>query len=175
MGVSIREYARGRGVSDTAVHKAIKQGRIIKEPDGTIDVERADRDWLANTVSSQLKSVPNAAIQDVITTLQENGQAVSSRGNTFLEAKTANEIIKAKTNKLRFKQLNGELLERDKVCAQVFQLARQERDAWTSWPARIASQMAAQLHVDAHTLQVTLEQAIREHLVELGDIALTVE
>ena len=38
MGISIRAYARHRGVSDTAVRKAIKTGRITKERDGSIDV-----------------------------------------------------------------------------------------------------------------------------------------
>ncbi|TCP01019.1 hypothetical protein EV676_1301, partial [Caldimonas thermodepolymerans] len=35
MGLSIRAYARHRGVSDTAVHKAIRTGRITPEADGT--------------------------------------------------------------------------------------------------------------------------------------------
>lgn len=45
MGISIRAYARHRGVTDSAVHKAIRTGRITPEADGTIDPERADRDW----------------------------------------------------------------------------------------------------------------------------------
>ena len=51
MGLSIRAYARHRGVSDTAVHKAIRAGRITPEADGTIDPERADRDWAKNSDS----------------------------------------------------------------------------------------------------------------------------
>jgi hypothetical protein len=49
MGISIRAYARHRGISDTAVHKAIRSGRITPEADGTIDAARADRDWARNT------------------------------------------------------------------------------------------------------------------------------
>ena len=49
MGLSIRAYARHRGVSDTAVHKAIRAGRITPEPDGTIDADRADREWARNS------------------------------------------------------------------------------------------------------------------------------
>ena len=44
MGISIRAYARHRGVTDTAVHKAIRTGRITPEADGTIDADRADAD-----------------------------------------------------------------------------------------------------------------------------------
>jgi len=43
MGISIRAYARHRGVSDAAVRKAIAAGRITPEADGTIDAERVDR------------------------------------------------------------------------------------------------------------------------------------
>ena len=37
MGLSIRAYARHRGVSHVAVKKAIDTGRISQLPDGTID------------------------------------------------------------------------------------------------------------------------------------------
>ena len=42
MGLSIRAYARHRGVSHVAVHKALKAGRIVAEADGTIDPDKAD-------------------------------------------------------------------------------------------------------------------------------------
>ena len=53
MGLSIRAYAQHRGVSHTAVAKAIKAGRISKEPDGTIDPAKADAQWVRNTLPSQ--------------------------------------------------------------------------------------------------------------------------
>jgi hypothetical protein len=42
MGVSRRSYAAQRGVSESAVCKAIVTGRITTLPDGTIDPARAD-------------------------------------------------------------------------------------------------------------------------------------
>ncbi len=172
MGISIREYARRRGVSDMAVRKAIKQGRIHKEADGTIDSERADKDWLTNTVSPQLKSVPKAALDAVSATLREDDKSTDASGNTYLEAKTANEIIKARINRLRYQQLKGELIARKLACDHVFQLGRQERDAWLTWPARVASQMAAET-VDlnqACQLQIVLERYVHEHLSALSEI-----
>ena len=38
-GVSVRECARQLGVSDTAIHKAIKAGRCERFADGSVDVE----------------------------------------------------------------------------------------------------------------------------------------
>jgi hypothetical protein len=49
MRLSIRAYASHRGVSDMAVHKAIRAGPIAPESHGTIDPARADRDWARHT------------------------------------------------------------------------------------------------------------------------------
>ncbi len=56
---------------------------------------------------------------------------------TFLQAETANEVLKAQERKLRLAKLKGELVERDRAVTLVFRLARQERDAWVTWPARV--------------------------------------
>lgn len=49
MKVSLREYARIRGVRLNAVQTAITSGRIHKTPDGKIDVDEANREWFMNT------------------------------------------------------------------------------------------------------------------------------
>ena len=53
MGLSIRAYARHRGVSHVAVKKAIDTGRISQLPDGTIDPVVADAQWAANTTPTR--------------------------------------------------------------------------------------------------------------------------
>lgn len=52
--VSIRAYARHRGVSQTAVQKALRSGRI-ELVDGGIDVAQADLDWARNTGLSRMQ------------------------------------------------------------------------------------------------------------------------
>ena len=42
--VSLREYARMRGVNLNAVQTALKSGRIHKTADGKIDVETANKE-----------------------------------------------------------------------------------------------------------------------------------
>jgi hypothetical protein len=54
--------------------------------------------------------------------------------------------------------------------AQVFRLARDERDAWVNWPARVAAIIAAELEVDPHQAHTVLERHVRNHLVELAEI-----
>jgi hypothetical protein len=174
MGMSIRAYGRHRGVSDAAVRKAIKAGRIQLELDGTIDAGKADAAWQINTDAAQqrgpaqVKPVPDAALDAVRDTLKENG-APSSGGTTYMQARTANEVLKAQTNRVRLQKLKGELIDRSKVMGHVFKLGRQERDAWLNWPARISAQMAADLAVDGHTMHVTLERYVRQHLSELAE------
>lgn len=177
MGVSLRAYARHRGVSDMAVRKAIKAGRISVEADGTVDIAKADAEWARNTDVAQQrkaasetprKAVPKAALDAVSDTLHESGTQVG--GNTFMQARAANEVLKAQTNRIKLQQLKNEVVDRAKALALVFKLARSERDAWINWPARVSSQMAAELNVDAHTLHVALENYVRQHLSELADI-----
>jgi len=200
MGISIRAYGRHRGVSEAAVRKAIRAGRITPEPDGTIDPAKADAEWTRNTDvaqqrgeqkrrvmeaqrtagESRRKAVPQAALNAVSETLSEHG--TSAGGTTYMQARAANEVLKAQTARIRLQQLKKELVDRSKALAHVFRLARQERDAWMSWPARVSAQMAAELsakivekpdggfEVDAHTLHVTLESHVREHLAALADL-----
>src|SRR4029450_2483472 len=47
MALSARAYARHRGVSHTAVQKALRAGRIVALPDGTIDPTVGDAAWNA--------------------------------------------------------------------------------------------------------------------------------
>ena len=174
MGISIRAYARHRGVTDTAVHKAIRTGRITPEADGTVNADRADADWARNTDSPKKGTSQRAASVVVREAQGEQTAALTgstgSGGTSLLQARTVNEVVKAQTNKVRLARLKGELVDRPQAIAHVFKLARSERDAWLNWPARVSAQMAAKLGVDAHAMHVALEAALREHLQELGDL-----
>ena len=191
MGLSRRAYAQHRGVSHTAVRKAIASGRITVEPDGTIDPAKADARWASQTdpakqrgeeavglgrdtaPAGQTKAVPKAALDAVQDTLRETGQeAPEGDGGqvSFLRARMANEVLKAQTARVRLQKMKGELVDRAKATAMVFDLARRERDAWLNWPPRVAANMAAELDVDAHLMEQVLDRFLREHLAELAEI-----
>jgi hypothetical protein len=57
-------------------------------------------------------------------------------GTTFLQAKTTNEVLKAKERRIRMQKLKGELIERARALSLVFRLARELRDACLSVPTR---------------------------------------
>jgi hypothetical protein len=173
MGISIRAYARHRGVSDAAVRKAIAAGRITPEADGTIDAERVDREWARNSDAPRNGTATRAAkvaVPEAGGTPGDGPAALPAGGTSLLQARTVNEVVKAQTNKVRLARLKGELVDRPQAIAHVFKLARSERDAWLNWPARISAQMAAKLGVDPHTMHIALEAAVREHLQELGEM-----
>ena len=98
-----------------------------------------------------MRPVPEAAVSGVNDTLKENGLAPtpSAGGTTFLQAKTAHEVLKAQERRIRLAKLKGELVDRDRAKAAVFRLAREERDAWVTWPARVAALMAAELQASS--------------------------
>jgi hypothetical protein len=198
MGISIRAYARMRGVSDTSIHKAIKAGRITPEADGSIDADRANQQWSENTDQSQQRkpptkvsktaqvatvappqaqsppnSAPQPAPQVSVTPRSAPADSEASLGvsgsATFVQARTANEVIKAQTNKVKLSRMKGELIERKRAEDMVFQLAREERDALQNWPARVSAEMAAELGVDPHRLHTLLEREIRNYLLERGN------
>jgi hypothetical protein len=181
MGISIRAYARQRGVSHVAVLRAAKAGRIPLEADGTIDPAKADAAWERSTdpakakgtakpAPEKLKPVAEAAVGSVRETLKEQG--LPTGGNvTFVQARTAHEIAKAHLTRLRLQRMKGELVDRARATALVFRLAREERDAWVTWPARVAALMAADLGVEAHTMQKTLETHVRAQLADMAEVA----
>ena len=91
-------------------------------------------------------------------------------GNLTLHGVTKPVTLKAKLNNLELAHRKKELVDRAQAVAHVFKLARIERDAWLNWPARVSGQMASTLGIDAHQMHVALESAVREHLIELGEL-----
>ena len=176
MGLSIRAYARHRGVSHVAVLRAAKAGRVPLEADGTIDPAKADIAWERSTdpgrskaKPEKLKPVAEAAMGSVRETLKEQGLPAS--GNvTFVQARTAHEIAKAHLARLRLQRMKGELIDRARATALVFRMAREERDTWVNWPARVAALIAAELGVEAHPMQKALETHVRAHLAEIAEV-----
>lgn len=195
MGLSRRKYAEYRGVSESAVRKAIASGRISVLDDGTIDPVTADAQWDSQTdpakqrgahardqsaataastarVKGATKPVPRSAIESVNETLTEAGEApAAGEGEvSFLRARMANEVLKAQTAKVKLQKLKKELVDRARSESLVFDLGRRERDSWLNWPPRVAANMAAELGVEAHRMEVVLDKYLKAHLSELSKL-----
>ncbi len=187
-GMSERQYAAHAGLSRGAIQKAKAAGRLVLLPDGSIDapasdVRRAgmtDPSRTRKSPAPELKPVPEAAVTAVGDTLREEGLPSPAAGGatTFLQARTANEVLKAQERRIRLQMLKGELIERGRASALVFRLAREERDAWVNWPARAAALMAAELtaalgegiEVETALMQKVLQVHVRAQLESLAEI-----
>ena len=183
-GMSEREYAARAGLSRGAIQKAKLPGgwcctptaRSIRRPRtpagrGYRPVKAA-RGVLnaASPAAPRMKPVPNAAVAAVGDTLREHGlPSPSAGGATFLQAKTANEVLKSQERRLKLQKLKGELVDRARAEALVFRLARETRDAWVNWPARAAALIAAEVGLDPAAMQKVLEAHVRAHLDELAE------
>lgn len=195
MTISRRAYAKQRGVTEGAVRKAIAEGRVSVEPDGTIDQVKADAHWNDGIVppvpggsgfggavrkkqtaaqSANKRAVPREAVEAVEETLRAEGQEVPAQpgGMTFIQARTANEILKAQERKLKLDKMRGELVDRARATALVFNLGRQERDAWMNWPVRVAALIAAETNADVHAVQNSLDKYVRQQLAEMAGVDL---
>ena len=177
-GLSERKYAARAGLSRGAIQKAKAAGRLVQFGDGSIDASASDNKRAAmtdpskqrGTAKAKFKPVPDAALSAVGETLREQGlQAPATGGNTtFLQAKTANEVLKAQERRLKLQKMKGELVDKARAKALVFRLAREERDVWVNWPARAAALMAAELSsaLSENGQNVTLETALMQNILE---------
>ena len=187
-GMSERQYAAHVGLSRGAIQKAKTAERLALYPDGSINAAASDARRAETTDPSKtrkppapkLKPVPEAAVAAVGDTLREQGLSSPAvgGGTTFLQAKTANEVLKAQERRIRLQKLKGELIDRARSETLMFRLAREERDAWVTWPARVAALMAAELtaalgdgsEVEAALMQKVLEAHVRAQLDSLAEI-----
>jgi len=193
-GLSERQYAVHVGLSRGAIQKAKDAGRLVLFADGSIDAVASDERRAAMTDPAKsraapkataapkpkLKPVPEAAVASVGETLRDEGlpAPTAAGGTTFLQAKTANEVLKAQERRIRLQKLKGELVDRARAETLMFRLAREERDAWVTWPARVAALMASELiatlgdgiTVEAALMQKVLEAHVRAQLDSLADI-----
>lgn len=180
---SQREVARRLGISHTALQKAQRAGRIAPEADGAWDIEKV-RARLADSSDPVRKTAtlvqpavaaprpasppPVAAIPPAADPLPRAAQ------NTFHDARTANEVLKAQERRLRLDERKGKLVDKARALLLVHRLAKEERDAILAWPARVAAEMAAELGIDVHRLQTMMDTRLRQHLAERHDIRVSV-
>ena len=180
MGLSIRAYAQHRGVSHTAVAKAIKAGRISVEPDGKIDPAKADAQWSRNTLPSQnlnpgaSKSAPKVATPPVSTPVS----TVSSRelpppletgriaAPDYQTSRAIREAYAARLAKLEYEERTAKLISSDEVEMRTFNLARRLRDRMQTIPRRLAAALAAEQ--DPRVIEQRLDDEIRQALEELS-------
>ena len=160
-GISKREFARREGCSPPLVRRAIKQGKLAELPDGTMDPALVGTPWRAGNRDGNREKRGSRADPD-------EGQV------SFFDAQRRKEVALARLRELELAQKDGQLLNADDVRAEVGRIARQERDALSNWPARVAPLIAAELGVEQVRLTVILEKHVRDFLAERSEAVLRI-
>ena len=133
--VSIRGYAKHRGVSHTAVEKAVKQGRI-RTVDGKIDVEQADRDWNRNSSPvNKPEAAPRAAA----------APEPLVAGPSFAQSRAVREAYEARLAKLTWEERIKKLINADEVRVSAYNFSRMIRDRLLNVPDRVVGAALAEI------------------------------
>lgn len=175
--VSIREYARSKGVSDTTIRKAIKSGKIKKgydEGSKKIIPQVADREW-GDTIVQPLQT-GSQTIPAKETKENEAAQVITGDGifldkdETYAEALRKDLIIKANLNALKLRMKEGEVVEKSKVYKELFSFGKQIRLRFQSIPDRIIDDvLAAPGRNEAHMILFNAISDVLEELTGTGE------
>ena len=148
--LSIRAYAKYKGVSDTAVRKAIQSGRITTT-NGQIDPSVADKQWNDNTNPGQQAAATEKPCELF------SYQASRARRETY----------DALLKKLEYEERSGKLIPIAQVENEAFNAARIARDKLMTIADRAVSQIIGK--TDAFEIRQILQNEIRACLLELTD------
>jgi hypothetical protein len=156
--LSMRAYARHRGVALAAVQKAIASGRISTQPDGSIDPEIADVQW-ADTTRWGASNTMNGA--------EVAGDSSGRKLSVYAEARAERERYAALLAKLEYERRAGRLVRRDQVEDAIFKTAREFRDRMQNIPDRVAATISAE--TDPAVIHQILSHEIRTALNDFAD------
>ena len=168
--LSLRTYAKHRGVAMSAVQKAIKSGRITTNQAGKIDSDIADAEWKANT-RQQHQGRPAGARVPARTSVasvveSERTETAGAGGLDYFRARAVREGYLARLAKIEFEEKTAKLISRDEVQVAAFTNGRMARDNLLNIPDRLAATLAAE--TDADKVHLILTGEIRKALDELA-------
>jgi len=156
--LSLRAYAKHRGVSLAAVQKAIHSGRITPNADGLIDSDRADAEWNAKTRPGQRRA------KMVPPTPPPQPAEAPAGSLDYFRARAIRESYLARLAKIEFEERTAKLVSRDEVQVAAFTNGRTVRDNLLNIPDRLAATLAAETDPDRvhHLLSAEIRKALEE-------------
>lgn len=173
--MSEREYSAHSGLSRGAIQKARRAGRLVVYGDGSINAAASDVRRAEMTDPDQQRRSSGG----------DSGFSGPVESSSYLKARTALTVYQAQERQLAIQKKKGALVDRARAETLVFRLARQERDVWVTWPARVAALMAAEVAAEVESrsgapviietaiLQRVLETHVRAQLDALADLGVS--
>jgi hypothetical protein len=171
-GISIREFARREHVSHTLVVQAIKQGRLSRLVDGSMDVALLGTGWRTRDGASGKSGGKLGGKSGGKLPAQTFHSGGNGKGLAYGEALRLKENWLALLRRLDYEQRSGTLVEIAVAQRVVFELCREQRDAWLAWPSKIAPYLAVEFGItDVERLTALLAAHVNQQLGELGEPA----
>lgn len=188
--ISIREYGRRKGVSDTTIHKALKSGKIVKglvskAGKKFINPAIADAEWSASynpsheritragTAPSIAGVVPSPTPQES-QSVPDLGAAASGGLGTLAKAKSAKAVYDAKIAELNYKEKAGTLVDKQHVYKALYAAGQEVRQSLMIIPDRIIDELlAAPSRNAAHQMLVDAISGALENLSEIQNRDIT--
>jgi hypothetical protein len=160
MELSLRAYAKHRGVTEAAVRKAISQGRISKSKNGKINPEKADKDWDKNTDPAQIKKTTPEEKPDY------SQNSAPNVGPSYQQSRAIKEAYSAKLIRLQFEKESKKLISIDEVKVSAFNAARMTRDRILNIPDRVIPKLVGK--TDIFEMKEILKAELINALEELS-------
>jgi hypothetical protein len=164
MKLSISDYAAHRGVSRVSVHNALNAGRIEKEPDGTIDVDKADAAWEQNTHPTRRRKTKKDVARR---TERPIDSPIVNSGPSFAQSRAIREAYNARLAKLSYEEKSGSLVKIDLIKVAWFNTLRVLRDRILNMPDRMAPLLSAES--DPKVIRDLLDKDLRQILSDAAD------
>lgn len=171
------EYAKHRGVSAVAVHKAVKEKRI-STMDGKIDPVVADIQWGRNTrVRVHAPKQDNAQGQVPLSTATTaplptgTERAPDGKAEDYWESRGRREKAEAAIAEMKEAEMRGTLIRADVVRSALASKISAARDALLQIPSRLAPVLAAE--TDLERVTEVLEAELRQALAQLSSANLS--
>jgi hypothetical protein len=196
--ISIREFARRVGVSDVAVGKAIRAGKIVKALDYTnpkrplIDPDLALQEWgkhydpsyqrtekvnenMGKAIPEQKPEKPKPKPKPPVDEPTEQEPPTPTNGKSLAEIKRQSAEVKLHISALELKEKRGQLVDKDKVYRALFAAGQEVRMEFQSLPDRVIDDiLAAKTRNEAHGVLFNAIADALEKLNELGNRQLNV-
>ncbi|WP_158295628.1 hypothetical protein [Crenalkalicoccus roseus] len=159
-------FARWLGCHPTRVARWVAEGRLTRRQDGLIEAEAGVNELLA---SGTILPPSGEDAEAIAPRVAEAIRAAAPNLVSYDEAKAFTEILRAHRAHLDLRERQGELIRADLAEGLLFEAGRAWRDAWMTWPSRVAALMAAELGVAPAAMLAALERQVRAHLETLAD------
>lgn len=185
--ISLREYGRRVGVSDTAVRKAIKAGKIVngvvRDGNGSaigINPEVANAEWSKNYDPNYQRETRGGSMPFAEASKPEPRPKTpppsasdplpdeKTEAGSLAAIKRAQAVYKLKQAKLDYEKASGRLVDKDMVFRSLYSAGQEMRTALQSVPDRCIDEiLAATNRNEAHTILYEEITKTLERLVEI--------